>query len=476
MEVLKILGSAIPCLRFMERDSDLKRETAELAAELERCRAALDGYKNDLQKLSAALDLTTQERDGYKNAYEVVCTDLSSTQQALTELQPDGIAIVKEAALKDSVEVRRVQDTEGLLQKLEEIVSRENLPDSTAKILLDPQFSIEDRSRYRSLFADRRLEKWSGIARAVAHIVNTQNVEYSARSDSPDKAEAIANELEHQGLVRLAPALSADQIAEIQQYFLDRPVLNGHIPTTARHRTLRRYVGHTAEDYPIGCYPVCDIVNAPYLLELAFDPLILDAAAKYFGCAPRITFLQTWWNFSSEDGPSYSYGQNRFHRDESDAKMFWLYVYLTDVEVGCGEHRIIRQSGNFDEVRSNYERVSTDPQWSKEFEGYKLEDFYGPSHSLPENLKLALFPSKEEIMTGPAGTMFLSRGIDYHKVSLPSTQRRMIFAARFCLNDFLDTETNRDGDRMPGSILARRVGSDEQLRYMTKTRFDWKNC
>ncbi|MBX9690022.1 MAG: hypothetical protein K2X27_25145 [Candidatus Obscuribacterales bacterium] len=471
--MLKILGSAFPALRFLEREEALKRQAAELAAELEQCKAERDACKNEIQKLNTALDLSSQERDGYKKAYEIVCTDLSNTQQTLTSLVPQGLEIVKEATVQEPAEIQRVKDAEGLLEKLEEIVSQEKLPESTAKILLDPMFSLEDRARYRSLFADRRLEKWSGIARAVAHIVNTQNIEYSARSSSPQRAAEIADQLEREGLVRLEPVLSASQVAEIRQYFLERPVLNGHIPTTARHRTLRRYVNHTAEDYPIGCYPVCDIVNAPHLLELAFDPLILDAAAKYFACAPRITFLQTWWNFSSEEGPSYSYGQNRFHRDESDAKMFWLYVYLTDVEEGCGEHRMIRQSGNFDELRSSYERILNDPQLAKEFEGYKLEDFYGPSHSLPEHLKMALFPDKEEILTGPAGSMFISRGIDYHKVSLPSTQRRMIFAARFCLNDFRDVEPNRDGERIPGSILARRVGADEQLRYITKTRFDW---
>jgi hypothetical protein len=274
-------------------------------------------------------------------------------------------------------------------------------------------------------------------------------------------------------VVHLGRPFDAGQVREIQDYFLKRPIFNGHIPMSARHRGLRRYVSYTAENYPIGCYSAQEIALAPHLLEFALSPMVLDTAAAYFGCAPRLTWLQSWWNFA---GPGdYPHRQNFYHRDSNDFGMFWLYVYLTDVDGGAGPHRLVRRSGDFAVVRERFDRAKADPALSKQLDGVTLDDLNGLGHGIADDVKEAIFDGLTELMTGPAGTAFVTRGIDYHKVVTPLVKKRQIYAARFCINEFNYPGPDRDGDPIPCEVVAERVGDDEQLRYVTGLRFDWGN-
>jgi hypothetical protein len=428
--------------------------------------------KEELERVRAERDHSRAERDGYKLAYEAVSTELSNTQVVLKRALPDGINIVKEASVKDPEPTRRLKDTPELIPVIKEEIEKHKLPDEFARILLDPEFSVEDRIRYRQLPQTCSCAYWEGISSVIAKIVNGQYGPYQPRHPDQAEVKGIVDQLQGQGLVRLPRLLSDKQVAEMQDHFFKHPVFNGHIPTTARHRNLRRYVNYTAEDFALGSYSIGDIAMAPHLLELALSPLLTDAAAMYFGCTPQLTWLQSWWNFTG--GARYDHGQNFFHRDSTDFRMFWLYIYLSDVEEGCGQHQIIRRSGNIDFVRESFARAKADPATAAKLGDLTLDDLFGLGHSIPDDVKQTVFPDLTETLLGPAGTMFISRGIDYHRVCTPVTKhRRQIIAMRFCINDFVCPSPDRDGDLMPGEIVADRIGSDPQTRYMTKMRFDW---
>jgi hypothetical protein len=155
--------------------------------------------------------------------------------------------------------------------------------------------------------------------------------------------------------------------------------------------------------------------------------------------------------------------------------MFWVYMYVTDVAEGegSGPHAIIRRTADFDVLREHFARAKNDPAVGPRLADLKVEDFYGSCHQIPDDLKEAIFPGLTEVLYAPAGTVFITRGSDFHKVVTPIKKKRCLFAARFCINEFPYPGPDRDDDAVPGEEVARRVGDDAQLRHVTRMRFDW---
>ena len=430
------------------------------------------GYKNAYETVMAELGQARQDRDGYKGAYDTVCTQLSDMNVVLRQNKIDP-AIVKEAALPDPPVRKRIGDDPAAVEAVKAEIERQNLPKELAEIFLDPSFSFEDRAKYMRLSQVANPPLWAPTAKVVAALVNAQYLKYAPRSNDVAKAKEDAETLRREGVIQLGRPFTDTQVAEIQDYFLKRPIFNGHIPMSARHRVLRRYVNYTAEQYPIGCYSAQEIALAPHMLEFALSPKILDTAAAYFGCIPRLTWLQSWWNFA---GPGdYPHRQNFYHRDSNDFNMFWVYVYLTDVDGGSGPHKLIRRSGDFAVVRERLEKAKADPVLGPKVKDISLDDLNGLGHGIPDDVKELIFDGLVEEMTGKAGTAFITRGIDYHKVFTPLLKKRQLYAARFCINEFNYPGPDRDGDPIPSEVVAERVGSDEQLRYISGLRFDWSN-
>ncbi len=381
--------------------------------------------------------------------------------------------VVSEETLEDPPPRKRLKDDPAVYAAVKAQLADADLPDAVKQILLDPEFSVEDRSRYMKLFHHVYPEYYARTSAAIATMVNGQYLRYQPRHHDPAKIREQAETLRREGLLRLPSMFTRDQVREIQDYFLKRPIYNGHIPMSARHRSLRRYVNYTAEKYPLGSYSTQEIALAPHILEMALSPLILDTAAAYFGCAPKLTWLQSWWNFA---GPGdYPHRQNYYHRDTNDFGMFWLYIYLTDVDETSGPHKLIRRSADFSLVRDRYERAKADPARAAMMNEVKYTDVSGTGHTLADDIKESLFEGLTELLTGPAGTAFITRGVDLHKVVTPLARKRQILAARFCINEFRYPGGDRDGDQVPGEVVAERVGSDEQLRYITQLPFDWSH-
>jgi hypothetical protein len=463
------------------RIATLQTEVGNRDAALVACRDQLAATQAELAAAKAELAASAsvrelnearRDRDGYKNAYDTVCTQLSDMKVVMRQhkIEPE---IIKEAALPDPPVRKRIGDDPAALEAVRVEIERQELPPAVREILLDPTFSFEERSKYMRLSQVVNPPLWGQTAAAVSALVNAQYLKYAPRSSDPAKAKERAETLRREGVVPLGQPFDKKQVAEIQDYFLKRPIFNGHIPMSARHRVLRRYVNYTAENYPIGCYSAQEIALAPHLIEFALSPAVLDMAAAYFGCIPRLTWLQSWWNFA---GPGdYPPRQNFYHRDSNDFGMFWVYIYLTDVDAGCGPHKLIRRSGDFAVVRERFEKAKVDPVLGPKLENITLDDLNGLGHGIPDDVKELIFDGLAEEMSGPAGTAFVTRGVDYHKVLTPLIKKRQIYAARFCINEFNYPGPDRDGDPVPSEVVAERVGSDEQLRYITGLRFDWSN-
>jgi hypothetical protein len=383
------------------------------------------------------------------------------------------LAAARDAALKDPPVRKRLKDNPEVWAAVRGYLDGAGLFEQVNAIFSDPEFSLEDRERYMKLFHHVYPEYYDRTLAAIATVVNGQYIRWQPREADQGPARRMADELRREGVVHLGNPFTPEQVRDIQKYFRQRPIFNGHVPMSARHRAVKRYVNHTAEQFPIGCYSGQDNALAPHILEFALSPRVLDTAAAYFGCAPRLSWLQSWWNFA---GPGdYPHRQNFFHRDTNDFGMFWVYIYLTDVGPGNGPHRLIRKSADFAVVRERYERAKADPSLAEQMNGVLYTDLSGTGHGLADDIKERVFEGLAEEMHGPAGTTFITRGVDLHKVVTPLVEKRQIFAARFCANELPYLAHDRDGDPVPAEVVAERVGSDEQLRFVTSRCFDWGN-
>ena len=254
-------------------------------------------------------------------------------------------------------------------------------------------------------------------------------------------------------------------------------MLNGHIPTTSDNRVLRRYLDYTANEQLFGCYSIGDTVQAPHVMEKIFQPEVLDTATKYLGCTPLLSWLQVWWNFPQET----DFAPKFFHRDANDFRMCWMYTYLTDVDEDCGPHKVIRRSGNPEVVEEYLNRGKSNPKIRDVVKDLKPLDFFERDgyvlhgKGVTTEVFEELFGDLVTTVTGRAGTTFMSLGNHFHRIAAPLLKKRSILATRFVINDFIDPGPARDNDLIPAEFFTDQIGNDEQIKHITKMRFDWNN-
>src|SRR3989442_12227115 len=97
-------------------------------------------------------------------------------------------------------------------------------------------------------------------------------------------------------------------------------------------------------------------------------------AASHLGCTPTLSTLQAWWDFAEHrtnevagsGGALNAYAPQRYHRDLNDFRMFWVYVYLTDVDETCGPHEVLKGSGDYNKIERRL-RASGSPLQADDF-------------------------------------------------------------------------------------------------------------
>lgn len=216
-------------------------------------------------------------------------------------------------------------------------------------------------------------------------------------------ASIATDALERTGIHHLGTLLTPAQCAELRRYFADRKVFDPYRP---RHPEFlpdadsRHPEAHIAHHHPQ------DIVAAPYLLQLANDPRLLDIAGTFLGCKPTIGYMACWWSYATEVGPQQA---ENLHRDVDDWRFLKLFVYLTDVGSHSGPHVYIRGSGN-------------DPRFTqlRRFEDAEVVACFG------ENAVVT--------MTGSAGEGFFENTFGIHKGQPVAQGTRLIFQVVYSLN------------------------------------------
>jgi hypothetical protein len=341
----------------------------------------------------------------------------------------------------------------------------------------DEHFDPFDDEKYLQLLLScyGRLEHFQAVGSAVAALANLQLQGQSLGVSSPSTYDVRSLALE--GKVAVAPLLTSVQAAAAQSWFTDRPCYNGHTPESSKDRTAR-FVGHTADAFAFGSYGTHDVVAAPHLLEAVLSEEVIGAASAHLGCLPTLSNLQIWWNFPGHDENAVpgGYAPMHYHRDLNDLRMFWLYMYLTDVDARSGPHMIIQKSSSAAAIK---EALSLGekrfPAISEKIRQLSVESFFDQfGYQIPREVIDTIFDRQEVEITGPAGTTFFSNGFNFHRVKYPLERRRLMAAARFSINPSVYDGPNRDVAPIPGDIVAGRIGDSPQIRYVTRKLFDWK--
>jgi hypothetical protein len=342
----------------------------------------------------------------------------------------------------------------------------------------DQGFDPRDEAKYRELLLScfGRLYCLQTVGRSVAELLSIVLQEQSLTE--PRNTRHDVSNLATEGIAPIPALLSSTQVEQCLSWFRNRPCFNGHTPEASKDRPIHRFVGHTANQFAFGSYSIIDVVTAPHLVEAILSPGILGAAADHLGCIPTLSQLQAWWNFPGHDEnvvPG-GYEPRYYHRDLNDMRMFWVYMYLTPVDQGSGPHMVIRNSADLATIDGALsEGAKRYPALAGPISGLRAEDFfYQYGYQIPREVIDNIFTELEVTITGPPGTTFFSNGFNFHRIKYPLERPRLMFAARFSINPSLYAGPNRDGDPVPGDLISGRVGSSDELRYVTRKLFNWE--
>ena len=321
----------------------------------------------------------------------------------------------------------------------------------------------------------RRLRYWEDVRDLTAMIMRR-------KFDWEEKTDQLAFEagriFRENGYANLPPIFSTKQAAEVHDYFLSRPGLRGHVPDGCKDQ-IRRYLGYGANEYPFCSYPLSDIVLAPHLLEALISPRIAELGFHSFGAIPRLWKIFTHWDLpGSKLIPEHGVSIGHYHRDLNDVGMMWVYVYLTDVDRRSGPHGVVPRSQSLEQVTNWFEDArDRGVDINQGTRNLTPDDFFdGYGYQIRLEVKEAMFADKEVVITGPAGTGFISNGFNFHRIVSPQYKPRLLCAARYYLSQPKQLESPyRDTDKIPFAIVKDRIGDSDFVREMTAGFVDWSH-
>jgi tetratricopeptide (TPR) repeat protein len=283
-----------------------------------------------------------------------------------------------------------------------------------------------------------------------------------------ENAEKMATDLRDIGYSQLGRCLDDDKVSDIVSYFKNTPLFNGHIPIYSDGQP--RLLGEGAESYPFGSYTLGDILNAPHLLDLVNDPLILSIAAAHLGCTPSLYALNVWWSFSQADEEPQS--SQVFHRDLDDYKFCAVINYLTDVENSNGPHEYIRQTHRPDLIESLFEqkgkpRVTfAKGDQTATFDLAPSNLFVGGGHGL-DPLYTDVFSDQIDVFLGKKGDAFIINPYGLHRGRILTKGRRLAFWARYGMgaNAAYKSDLTKP---IPAVNISAELPDDPLTRYINR--------
>lgn len=153
-------------------------------------------------------------------------------------------------------------------------------------------------------------------------------------------------------------------------------------------------------------YYMCeDVVQAPHVMEIANNKILLRYVSEYFGALPSIDYIGAWWSLPT-DTPSLT---QSFHRDIDTLHSMKFFIYLTEVSENTGPHVYIKGS-----CKSNFNSIK-----DKMHSDQEIERFF----------------EKEQVLNlvGPKGYCFLADTFGLHKGMPPIESPRLVLQVIYSL-------------------------------------------
>lgn len=159
----------------------------------------------------------------------------------------------------------------------------------------------------------------------------------------------------------------------------------------------------------LGPKPVLELESV--FVQFALEPRVLDIANAHYGMYTRLRQWNVWHTFTTQGPPRSS---QLWHRDWDDLHhILKVFVYLTDVDDGCGPFTYARGS----------HRIDAEPECLYREGATTRSDDAQMARLVPQSRWLQC--------TGPAGTMVFADTHGYHKGGLARTADRLMYILMF---------------------------------------------
>lgn len=277
-----------------------------------------------------------------------------------------------------------------------------------------PTFSERLKTRVPSLkrFAERAHEDKRHIAYDLLPVLGLPErggvsaLVAAAKPKTPDfapsdQARVLSQALKQDGLTPVQPAIPADMLNDVVDYFKATPC----------HDPFRPQVGKFGWDAPptdeinMGYYTPEETLRAPHMLDLMNRPDVLQSMELRLGCKPVVDNIGAFWSYPDRHTAK---GVQRFHRDYDSIQNIKLFYYLTDVDDDAGPHMFV--CGSHHDRRLETGKAQTD-----------------------EAIAEAFGTDRITAITGPAGSWFLEDVYGFHKGQLPVNKPRLLLAIQYNL-------------------------------------------
>jgi hypothetical protein len=306
----------------------------------------------------------------------------------------------------------------------------------------------------RSFSPDQR-DAWANLmSTAVNSIVIPRPV--------PDEAISHADQLREHGLSMLGQLLTPDEVQEMKQNLLLKPIYNTHIyepyvSSSANSDGVPRLIGSGAEKFRFGAYSFEDIMTTPHIIRLATHPKIVGVARAHLGTQPTVYSINIWWSFPGHEVGSSDRDGQTFHRDKDYGRFCAAFIYLTDVDKDSGPHHYLEYSHD---VKATERVISARAPALPAANLFNLpQDNYGLDPVYNE-----LWKDHLKEIVGPAGTVFLANTYGLHRGRHPVARPRLMVWVRYSAFAGPPEHT-----RVKRSQLADPYPEDEHLRYMLRS-------
>jgi hypothetical protein len=238
----------------------------------------------------------------------------------------------------------------------------------------------------------------SAITTGLAAAINWRHPPNGRHGDALGFAldpSAILRSLETDGIAILPKSLP-EYAEDMTRFLSDKPVV---LPNGERVHHERVPPGCTLADYQLET-----VLRCPHVLALANSDFLIRTATQYLGCLPTISTLRLWWSFPGSRPET----THNFHRDRDDWRCMKLFFYLTDVDETSGPHEFVRGS----------HRTRPELLW-RTHDAETLEKAFGRDAMC--------------VVTGAAGTAFVTASIGIHAGPIPISRPRLVLQIGYTL-------------------------------------------